>query len=126
MPPSKQENLVWVSHRGISDSGLSLHCNISKSKAHLTLIQQESPCCTSAPASKEWGGKMEAKLEKGITWKNWMYSLAVLHLQKIPTKMLLFLEGSDWAREAWSEHRFSQHTHQYLFLLLGVEIVSLR
>lgn len=68
---------------------------------------------------------MEAKLAKGITWKNWMYSLAVLHSQKIPTKILLFLEGSDQAWEAWLEHCFSQHTHQYLFLLLGVEIVSL-
>lgn len=69
---------------------------------------------------------MEAKLAKGITWKNWTYGLAVLHLQKIPTKMLLFLEGTDQAREAWLEQCFSQHTHQYLFLLLGVEIVSLR
>lgn len=68
---------------------------------------------------------MEAKLAKGTTWINWMYHLAMLHLQKIPTKMLLFLEGSDQTWEAWSEHFFSQHTHQYLFLLLGVEIVSL-
>lgn len=55
-----------------------------------------------------------------------MHGLALLHLQKIPTKMLLFLEGSDhqpW--EAWLEHFFSQHTHRYLFLLLDVEMVSL-
>jgi len=69
---------------------------------------------------------MEAKLAKGITWKNWTYGFAVLHLQRIPTKMLLFLEGSNRAWEAWSEHCLSQHAHQYLFLLLGVEIVSLR
>lgn len=57
---------------------------------------------------------MEARLAKGINWKNWICALAVLHLQKIPTKTLLFLEGSSAAR-----------SHQYLFLL-GVEIVSLR
>lgn len=49
----------------------------------------------------------------------------MLLLQKIPTKKLLVLEGSDGAQEASWEHCFSQHTHRYLFLLLGVEIVSL-
>lgn len=63
-------------------------------------------------------GKVEAKLAKGITWKNWVYALAVLHSQKIPTKTLLFLEGKPGRSPA-------AHTHQYLFLL-GVEIVSLR
>lgn len=62
-------------------------------------------------------GEVGAKLAKGIAWKNWIYALAVLHLKKIPTKTLLFLEGKPGRSSA-------ARTHQYLFLL-GVEIVSL-
>lgn len=84
-PLSEQENLLWV-----FDSGLSWHCNISKSKAHL-MLQQESPCCTSAPASRErWKPNWQRASLGKIGFMLWLCCTR----RKFPPKRCYFWKGS--------------------------------
>lgn len=120
-PPSESKRILsGFPTKGFLLLACSLCCNISKNKVHLTLIPRKSLCCTTTPASKDWGEKKEAKLAKGITWKNWTYSLAALHLQRIPTKMPLFLEGSIRLRKpAWSPASHSRLINTCLFFFVS-------